>query len=128
KLVERADGEGLVAAVEILRQTPRVSKLIFDGNLEALQEEIEGSVSYHRMQSMNQSLAALVLNRAIKRETALSASTNPADLDLMLRKFIFLTRGLESEEDPAMAEALSDYSRIVELQEVKKLYDDLQER
>ena len=41
KLVERADGTGLIAAVEILRQSPRVSKLIMDGTLEALEEEIE---------------------------------------------------------------------------------------
>jgi hypothetical protein len=129
KLVERRDGKGLVAAVEILRSTPRVSKLIFDGNLEALQEEIENSVSYYKMQSMNQSLAALVLNRAITRETALRNSSNPADLDLMLRKFLYMTTGTDVEEEESpMAESLNDYSRIVELQEVKKLYDDLQER
>jgi len=128
KLVERADGKGLAAAVEILRSTPRVSKLIFDGNLEALQEEIENSVSYHKMQSLNQSLAALVLNRAITRETALRNSSNPADLDLMLRKFLYLTTGTDVEEESPMAESLNDYSRIVELQEIKKLYDDLQER
>src|SRR5678815_1421341 len=68
KLVERMDGAGLVAAIEIMIRTPRVSKLIFEGNLEALEEEIENSVSYHKMQSMNQSLAALVVNRQISLE------------------------------------------------------------
>jgi hypothetical protein len=128
KLVERKDGEGLIAAVEILRQTPRVSKLIFEGNFDTLEEEIENSVSYHRMQSMNQSLAALVLNGVIDKETALGASSRPNDLDLMLRKFLYAGEKHAAGEGEAMVEPLSDYSRIVELQEVRKLYDDLQER
>jgi twitching motility protein PilT len=128
RLVERADATGLVAAVEILRQSPRVSKLILDGNLEALQEEIESSVSYYKMQSMNQSLAALVLNRAITRETALNASANPSDLDLMLRRFLFSGDPGTLDQECAMAESASDYSNILELQEIKKLHDDAQER
>ena len=124
KLVERTDGGGLVAAVEILRNSPRVAKLILEGNLEALDEEIQNSVSYYRMQSMNQSLAALVLHGAVTTETALGASTNPGDLDLMLRKFLYAS----SPEGAPMAEPLSDFSKIVELQEIKKLYDEVEER
>ena len=128
KLVDRADGSGLVAAVEILRQTPRVSKLIVEGSLEALEEEIESSVTYHRMQSMNQSLAALVLNGVVAKDSALAASSRPNDLDLMLRKFLYAGEHQEDGEGADMAEPLSDFSRIVELQEVKKLYDELQDR
>jgi hypothetical protein len=117
----------MVAAVEVLRRTPRVSKLIWKGEFEALQEEIETSVSYHKMQSMNQSLAALVLHGTITKETALARSSNPADLDLCLRKFLFADVGKREEDDP-MAECTSDYSKILELQEIKKLYDELQER
>ena len=89
KLVDRADGSGLVAAVEIMRRTPRIAKLLHLGELNDLDEEIEKSVSYHKMQSMNQSLAALVLNRVITHETALANSIDPGDLDLILRKFLF---------------------------------------
>jgi twitching motility protein PilT len=128
KLVERKEGEGRVAAVEILRQTPRVSKLIFEGNLETLEEEIENSVAYHRMQSMNQSLTALVLSGVVSRETALAASSRPNDLDLLLRKFLFASEQAKADEGTAMAEPLSDFSRIIELQEIRKLYDELQER
>ncbi len=128
KLVERRDGQGLVAAIEILRQTPRISKLVVEGNLEAIEEEIENSVAYHRMQSMNQSLAALVLNGVIAKECALTASARSNDLDLMLRKFLYASEQKDAEEGSAMAEPLSDFSRIVELQEIRKLYDDLQER
>jgi len=127
KLVERKDGSGLTSAVEILTRTPRVAKLIHQGNLEALDEEIESSVAYHKMQSMNQSLAALVINNQVEMETALAASTNPGDLDLILRKFLYAASVGKTEGDN-MAEPLSDFSKILELQEVKKHYDDLQER
>lgn len=128
KLVDRSDGAGLVAAVEILRQTPRVSKLILEGNLDALEEEIEHSVAYHRMQSMNQSLAALVVHGVIERESALAVSARPGDLDLLLRKLLYASEHPEASEGEPMAEPMSDFSRILELQEIKKLYDELQEK
>ena len=128
KLVEKKDGSGLVAAVEILRAAPRVSKLIMEGSLEALEEEIESSVAYYKMQSMNQSLAALVLQGAVLRETAINISSRSGDLDLMLRKFLYATDAAAAEHGDPMAEPLSDFSKILELQEIKKLYDDLQER
>jgi twitching motility protein PilT len=128
RLVEKSDGSGMVAAVEILRHTPRVAKLIMEGNLDALQEEIENSVAYFNMQTMNQSLAALVVNGVITWEAALEASIHPGDLDLMLRKLLYASEQEGAEEGAAMAEPLSDFSKILELQEIKKHYDDLQER
>jgi twitching motility protein PilT len=129
KLVEKTDGKGLIGAVEIMIRTPRISKLILEGNLEALDEEIENSVMYHKMQSMNQSLAALALHRQIAIETALSVSSNPGDLDLILRKFLYSQQNATGqEENEEMAEPLSDFSKILELQEIKKAYEELQER
>jgi twitching motility protein PilT len=129
KLVERSDGTGLIAAVEVLRQSPRVAKLILEGSLEALEEELESSVTYYKMQSMNQSLAALVLRGAVARDTALNISTRPGDLDLLLRKFLYAADAAAAmEHGEPMADPLSDFSKILELQEIKKLYDELQER
>lgn len=127
KLVDRADGSGLIAAVEILRSTPRVAKLILEGNLDDLAEEIQTSVSYHRMQSMNQSLAALVVNGAITRDAAVAASINPGEMDLILRKLLYASQDNLTEGEE-MAESLSDFSKILELQEIKRLYDELEER
>jgi twitching motility protein PilT len=118
RLIERGSGTGMVAAVEILRQSPRVSKLIADGSLDALQEEIENSVTYHRMQSMNQSLAALVLNGAITQDAAMRSSNNPADLDLLLRRFLYSIEKAAAEEAD-MASSPSDFSKILELQEIR---------
>jgi len=127
QLVPRADGKGMVAAVEILRRTPQVSKLILDGDLQALQEAIENSVSYHKMQTMNQSLAALIVHGTITREQGLAASVNAGALDLLLRKLVGAADG-DAKDGNEMAETTSDFSKILQLQEVKKHYDDLQTR
>jgi twitching motility protein PilT len=129
QLVERTDGNGLVAAVEILRESPRVSRLIKEGNISELNEEMEKSVSYHGMQSMNQSLAALVIHGRISKERALEASLNPGDLDLMLRKFFFAAaqRPDGMTEEGAEMASDADFSRIHRLLEIEKLYTDLQE-
>jgi twitching motility protein PilT len=128
KLVERADGSGMIAAVEILRISPRIQKLIVEGNLDAIDEEIENSVAYYKMQTLNQSLASLVLRGAVARETAVEISSKPGDLDLMLRKFLYAAENRVPEEGETMAEPLSDFSKILELQEIKRLYDELQDK
>jgi predicted nuclease with TOPRIM domain len=69
-----------------------------------------------------------VLNGVITKEAALSSSGRPNDLDLMLRKFLYAAEHKKADEGEVMAESLCDFSRIVELQEIKKLYDELQER
>jgi twitching motility protein PilT len=127
QLVPRADGSGLVAAVEILRRTPQVSKLVLQGEYERLHEELESCVVYHKMQSMNQSLAALVIHGTVTREAAMSVSWKPDALDLLLRSALGMTdQGRKEGGD--MAGCTADFSKIVELQEIKKLYEELQER
>ncbi|NJN63597.1 MAG: PilT/PilU family type 4a pilus ATPase [Acidobacteria bacterium] len=128
QLVERADGQGLVASVEILRDSPRIARLIKEGAIQELGEEVEKSVAYYGMQSMNQSLAALVINGTITKETAIENSQNPGDLDLMLRKFYFAAAGrtdVPGEEGDMPSDA--DYSRINKLLEIERLYNELQE-
>jgi len=131
QLVPRADGTGLVAAVEILRRTPQVSKLILNGEFERLHEELEHSVVFHKMQSMNQSLAALVLYGTVSRETALGVSWKPDALDLLLHSVLGISGepGAEgAEEEGTMAQCTADFSKIAELQEIKKLHDEASER
>jgi twitching motility protein PilT len=118
----------MVAAVEVLRDSPRIGKLIREGNIGEIAEEVERSVSYYRMQSMNQSLAALVINNVVSKETAMEISGNPGDLDLMLRKFFFAAQGADAPGEEGAMPSNADYSRIHRLLEVEKLYDDLQER
>ena len=81
---------------------------------------------------MNQSLAALVVNKAILHKSALGCSANPGDLDLILRKLLYAAQnqdpmGMNTEEND-VAEPLSDFSKIADLQEIKRLYEEGQER
>jgi twitching motility protein PilT len=140
KLIPRCDQTGLIAAVEILRDNPKIQKCILEGTIPEIDEEMEKSVSYYKMQTMNQSLISLVLNNAVRKETALAASTNSSELDMELRKFLYqVEHGIQEEgaedwgmkgeqKEGDMAEPLSDFSKIVELQEIKKLYDEARDR
>ena len=65
KLLERQDGRGLVAGLEIMKTSPKIAKMIEQGETGGLLEEIESSVAYYRMQTMNQSLLALLCHGTI---------------------------------------------------------------
>jgi twitching motility protein PilT len=124
KLVERQDGSGLIAAVEILKASPKVAHAIEKGETSSLMEEIESSVGYYRMQTMNQSLLALLVNGVITYAEAMRQSNDPEDLSLKLRKMF---PGIEERGDN-MAHSPADFSEIVELQQYRKLYEEQEEK
>lgn len=85
KLIPRADGEGRVAALEILICTPTVTKKIEDGHfsdLYALMNEGE----FWGMQTMNQSLVRYVKAGIISEDTALKNAGVASELKQMLRR------------------------------------------
>lgn len=85
KLVPRADGQGRVAANEILICTPTVSKLIEDGHFSDLYHAMnEGA--FWGMQTMNQSLVRYVKAGIITEETALNYAGVASELRQMLRR------------------------------------------
>ena len=84
KLIPSADGKGRKAAVEILIKTPRIKKLIDDNELQEIRNEIENSVVLHKMQTIEQSLIALIANKKIKCEDAIHASLLPGELRLQM--------------------------------------------
>jgi twitching motility protein PilT len=124
-LVKRCDTPGLTAAVEILKNTPRITKLIMEGNTAEIEAEVENCVAFYRMQTMNQSLTALALNGAISVEEAQRASHRPDDLERELRKFLFAS---QAEGSGGLDMSKADFSKITELQEIQKQHDDAQER
>jgi twitching motility protein PilT len=77
KLLERQDGKGRIAALEIMRSSPKISKMIERGETAELHEEVESSVGYYRMQSMNQSLLSLLVHGTISYELAMRESSTP---------------------------------------------------
>jgi len=122
KLVKTIEGK-MTAAVEILKNSPRIAKLIEDGQTKDIMEEIEGSVGLYRMQSMNQSLIALLAHQKITYQDAMALSSDSDDLSLKLRK-IFPQIEDRVRQGGDMAPSYSDFSQITELMDIKRLYEE----
>jgi twitching motility protein PilT len=86
RLVPRADGKGMVPAVEVMVGTARVRELISD---QARTREIHDAIATGRdpygMISFDQSLAELVRGKLVTYEEALRHSTTPDDFALVFR-------------------------------------------
>ncbi len=85
RLIPRADGTGRIAAVEMLKATPRTREYIEQGEtegktlLEAMNDgELEG------MQHFDQVIERLIRNKVISQENGLAYATNPSNLLLRL--------------------------------------------
>jgi len=126
KLIKKLDGR-MTAAVEILKNSPRISKLIEEGGTKDILEEVEGSVVHFRMQSMNQSLVSLLVHQKISYMDAMELTSDPEDLSLKLRKmFPAIEERVRTGGD--MAPSYSDFSQITELMDIKKLYEEQEEK
>jgi twitching motility protein PilT len=126
KLIKKLDGK-MTAAVEILKNSPRVAKLIEDGATKDILEEMESSVNHYRMQSMNQSLIALLVHQKISYRDAMELTSDPEDLSLKLRK-MFPAIEERVRQGGDMSPTYSDFSQITELMEIKKLYEEQEEK
>jgi twitching motility protein PilT len=124
KLVGREDGNGLVAALEIMRGSPKICKLIEEGDTGALHDELESSVGYYRMQSLNQCLLSLLVHGTITYPEAMRQASDPEDLSLKLRRMFPMIE----ERGGEMSPVTSDFSQIVELQQFKRLYEEQEEK
>jgi twitching motility protein PilT len=125
KLIEKSDGSGMTPAVEIMINSPKIAKHIEAGETKEILEEIESSVGYYRMQSMNQSLIALLVNGRITYARAMELSTDPEDLSLKLRK---LFPQIEERQRGGLMAADNDFSQITQLMDVKRLYEEQEEK
>src|SRR6266849_5898619 len=85
KLIKTKEGK-LTAAVEVLKNTPQIAKMIEDGHTKDILEAMESSVGLFKMQSMNQSLIALLVHQQITYEDAMALSSDGDDLSLKVRK------------------------------------------
>ena len=80
ELLPRADGKGLIVAVEILIATAAVRQLIRENKLEAINDAIQ-SGSQAGMISKDSSIKNLYLKKLITKETALEHMRNPEVLN-----------------------------------------------
>ncbi|HEX6083309.1 MAG TPA: ATPase, T2SS/T4P/T4SS family, partial [Thermoanaerobaculia bacterium] len=122
KLVKTVTGK-MTAAVEVLKNSPRIAKLIEEGHTKDILEEVESSVGLYRMQSMNQSLISLLVHQKITYQDAMELSSDPDDLSLKLRK-LFPQIEERVRQGGDMAPSYSDFSQITELMDIKRLYEE----
>jgi len=122
KLIKTTTGT-LTAAVEILKNSPRIAKLIEDGHTKDILDEMESSVGLYRMQSMNQSLIALLVHQKISYQDAMALSSDSDDLSLKVRK-LFPQIEERVRQGGEMAPSNSDFSQITELMDIKRLYEE----
>jgi twitching motility protein PilT len=86
RLVPRADGEGRCVTMEICINTGRIAEAIADPDKTSLMNDLIAEGAYYGMQTFDQHLVALIRDGAVTLEAAMSASTNPHDLAVELRR------------------------------------------
>jgi twitching motility protein PilT len=84
RLLPKASGQGRVVAAEIMVVTPTIRDLIAENRLPEIRDYIADGAQYG-MQTFDQHLVALVNSEEVEFETALAASTRPADFELGFR-------------------------------------------
>ncbi|MCP4714142.1 MAG: PilT/PilU family type 4a pilus ATPase [Deltaproteobacteria bacterium] len=86
RLIPLKNAEGRVPAVEILIKSPRIKDLIEKNELRTVREEMERSVNVHRMQSLEQSMIALLANKQISYKDAQTFTLMPGEMKLTMDK------------------------------------------
>jgi len=84
RLVTKADGVGMVPAVEVLVMNPSAKEAVLNGNTGAMRDIIREGHGAWGMQSFDQSLVALFTDRLISQDEALRHATSRGDMELAL--------------------------------------------
>jgi twitching motility protein PilT len=90
RLINRSDTQGRIASVEIMINSPAIAENVRKGEIKNIPEIISRSVDYYRMQTMDQSLIALIANKVIRQSDGIAASQHPEELHLSLTRMGFL--------------------------------------
>jgi twitching motility protein PilT len=101
-LLPRANGQGRVAALEILVATSGIRNLIRDDKVHQIPGAMQAGQERLGMQTMNQSLARLVERRLVSREVALATASNRDELVTMLER---IGRRVRLQPDPVRGTA-----------------------
>lgn len=87
RLVKTKDETGRIAAVEIMLNSPTIRTYIEKGSISSIYNAISAGVSVYRMQTLEQSLIALVANDVITYQEAYLACNNSDILKRTLQGF-----------------------------------------
>jgi twitching motility protein PilT len=108
RLLPRADVPGRVPAVEVMINTPFIRECIINKEkTHLIRDAIAAGVSQYGMQTFDQSLYKLYINKYIDYETALQYASNPDNFRLKVM-------GIQSTSDIALEEMERTMSKIGE--------------
>jgi len=93
RLVKTVDGKR-AAAIEVMKQTPRIAELIAQNRDYEILDTIEAGKEIYGSQSFDQALLSLFNEKRIDEDTVLEHATNPSDMKLKLQGI-----GSESSKD-----------------------------
>jgi twitching motility protein PilT len=86
RLLPRADGKGMVPALEIMINTERIREMIEEPTrTREIKGAIQDGLHPYGMMTFDQSLAALVKDRLVTYDEAVMHSTSPSDFALLFR-------------------------------------------
>ncbi len=85
-LIPKLSGKGRVLAMEIMIPTPAIRNLIREDKVHQIYSAMQTGQEKHGMQTFNQSLATLYLNKLITLEDALAKSPNPEELQDLIKR------------------------------------------
>jgi twitching motility protein PilT len=85
-LLRRADAPGRIVALEIMVPTPAIRNLIRDDKVHQIYSAMQTGQEKYGMQTLNQCLATLHMQRKISLETAMNASSNRDELQELIAR------------------------------------------
>jgi twitching motility protein PilT len=85
-LLPKAGGQGRAMAMEVLVPTPAIRNLIREDKIHQIYSSMQSGQDKYGMQTFNQSLMTLYLQKSITLETALLRSSNPDELQEMINR------------------------------------------
>jgi twitching motility protein PilT len=92
-LLPKSDGKGRVCSLEIMVPTPAIRNLIRDDKIHQIYGAMQTGQEKLGMQTANQSLASLYMQRRISQEVALGASSNRDELMDMINRGVGVVAG-----------------------------------
>lgn len=113
RLLPKKDGEGRVAALELLRFTPGASQLLREGRVDELADYMR-TTRDPGIIPFNQSLVQLVRKGVVDLETALAYATNPEELKLAALGMRTGVEGFRADGDLEVS-SRSDMQNLLEM-------------
>ena len=84
RLLERADGKGRIAAVEVLVNTPKMYDCIADPERQSALERVIAEGEYYGMQTFDQALLHLLTEGMVSFRDGLAVASQPEDLRIAM--------------------------------------------